>query len=452
MANTETKPVVFIGAAGQMCRLAIERFAVATESPLILADINIDALEPLVARLPPNRCKIRQLDLYDSNALANLIQGAALVVLGAGPYKKTSMPVLSACVRAKVPYLDFDDDVESTLAAMELNDEAKKAGIACFIGCGASPGLSNIMAVHAAEQLDKVDELHICWFVGDERPEVGKAVLQHLLHIAAGPCLTWANGKPTVNESWVETAYMDVLPSGERLLHETAHPEPVTLPRLFPSASRIRCLGGLEPLPLNGVARGLGKAVRDQQLAAEDAVEFLYAIATNPLSISGIFESIGDFVQHIKGSDMKLGQLPELFSMAVKVTGPWRYAFFGILEQIWNGECSIGAVFAFLLSLTSGEILENKSGILVRAVGSRNGCPATSAVRLPTTGKDCYLAKNMATVTGTCCAAFMLMALDGSQKYEGVVCPEDWAQPKLFYEALTKVGTPDSELPVVVNN
>ncbi|OOQ86245.1 hypothetical protein PEBR_22561 [Penicillium brasilianum] len=120
------KRVVFIGAAGEMCRLAVERFANASDISLVLADINTDSLQPLVARLPAGRATALKLDLNDRVALLTTTKGAALVVLGAGPYTKTSQPVLTACLENKIPYLDFDDDVESTTAALALHEEQRR--------------------------------------------------------------------------------------------------------------------------------------------------------------------------------------------------------------------------------------------------------------------------------------------------------------------------------------
>jgi saccharopine dehydrogenase-like NADP-dependent oxidoreductase len=185
-----SKPIIFIGAAGEMSRVAIERFATASDALLVLADINTTPLEALVANLPAGRATSRELDLFDRAALLDIVKGAGLVVLGAGPYERTSEPVLTACLEAKVPYLDFDDDLESTNAALDLHERAKKEGVPCYIGCGASPGMTNVVAVDAANDLDTVDSLDVCWLVGDERPGIGKAVLEHLMHIAAGQCLT----------------------------------------------------------------------------------------------------------------------------------------------------------------------------------------------------------------------------------------------------------------------
>ena len=74
---------------------------------LILADLNTAVIESLAAEFPAGRVMIQMLNLFDRTSPVNLISGAGLVVLGAGPYSKTSHPVIKACIEAKVPYLDF---------------------------------------------------------------------------------------------------------------------------------------------------------------------------------------------------------------------------------------------------------------------------------------------------------------------------------------------------------
>ncbi|OJJ56239.1 hypothetical protein ASPSYDRAFT_1158790 [Aspergillus sydowii CBS 593.65] len=444
--NTHSKPVVFIGAAGEMCRVAVERFAKASNAQLVLADLNTAVIESLAAKLPAGRASTHKLNLFDESALARLISGAGLVVLGAGPYSKTSHPVIKACIAARAPYLDFDDDVESTQGALALTREAKEAGVPLYIGCGASPGLSNVMAMDAARELDSIDSIDLCWLVGDEA-SVGKAVLQHLMHIAAGPCLTWLNSKPTVNESWVGTTYAPMYTDdGERLLHETAHPEPVTLPRHFPNATRIQCFGSLDPKPLNGVARGLGTAVRARAVTMDDAVEFLYNLTTHPPLAGGLgslSEAFAAFKGQLRGGDITLKELYYLISHSV---GPLRYALWGMLEQIWNGECSTTEVATYIMNAMTGTKIENRGNLLVRVVGMRNGVPTVITKRNPKNGKDTYLCQSMGTVTGTSTAAFMVMALEDGHKRSGVFCPEDWAKPEVLYSALERVGVPKDEI------
>ncbi|MFE6066991.1 saccharopine dehydrogenase family protein [Streptomyces sp. NPDC056525] len=406
--------VVFIGAAGEMCKVAIERFARAGgDFDLTLCDIRPELLQPLVKRLPAGRVKVRRLDLYDRDALLDVVDGAALVVLGAGPYIRTSEPVITACIELKVPYLDFDDDVESTQHALSLTDKAQEAGIPLYIGCGASPGMSNVMAVDAANELDTVEEIELFWTVGDERPNVGRAVIHHLMHIAAGDCLTWENGGPAHHESYVETGTAPMGGSlGETLLYETAHPEPVTLPRRYPQAQRIRCLGGMDPAPVNGLVKGLGQAIESGRMTSDEAVDFMMAIVKSRFG----------------------------------TPAGWRNALGGMITQVRRGESGAGELLRFLGASAVRRRYTWRGGLLARVSGTRNGRPAVAVRRTPVSGPGSYLSASMATGTGTACAAFMVLALDEAGKRAGSFAPEDWAEPESFYNALERVGTPRHEI------
>lgn len=403
--------VIFIGAAGEMCRVAIERFASATTAyELVLTDIRPDLLVPMARRLGP-RATVKELDLYDPESLLEVITGASLVVLGAGPYVRTSGPVIDACLRARVPYLDFDDDVESTENALALDSRAKEAGIPLYIGCGASPGMSNVLAVDAAGDLDSVDVIDMAWLVGDERPRVGRAVLEHMLDISAGSCVTWKNGRRVVHESFVETGSFNIL-GGEKdqLLYETAHPEPVTLPRKFPHAERIRCVGGLDPAPLNGLFRGLGLAVEQDRVQKGPAIEFIHDVAT------GGFGSVKY----------------------------WRHAISGMVAQAKRREIRATEIVSFGLRSLFRRSYPYQGGLMAIAYGVKNGKPSRSARR--TMLRSDRMFNNMGGVTGTACAAFALLALSDTETRSGAFAPEDWADPAGFYGSLEAVGVPRHQI------
>ncbi|WP_069741120.1 saccharopine dehydrogenase family protein [Streptomyces sp. EN23] len=414
MAGKGQKPnrVIVIGAAGEMSRIAVERLAIAPGGwELVLTDIRPENLEPLTRKLPVGKATVQRLDLFDGAALRSLIDGAALVLLGAGPYIRTSSPVIEACLDAKVPYLDFDDDVESTEHALSLDQKAKAAGIPIYLGCGASPGLTNVMTVDAANDLDTVDLIDVGWFIGDERPNVGRAVLEHLLHISAGDCITWENGRRVVHEGFVETDRFPIL-RGEPdiLLYETAHPEPVTLPRRFPEARRIRCLGGLDPAALNGAVRSLGLAVQHGRVSVKEAVDFVEDIATG-------------------GRGTANG---------------WRIALRGMIRQVRRDENSVGALAKFLATATVGHVYPYRGGFLARVYGTKDGKPAVSTRR--TALRTGRVFNNMGGVTGTAAAAFAVLALEEAGARVGAFAPEDWADPAAFYRALEQVGVPRHEI------
>lgn len=445
-----SKPILFIGASGAMCQLVIQRFMKASNAPCILADINLGAAEAVRATLPPGRATTLKLDLFDHEALIRAITGAALVVLGAGPYTRTSHPVMKVCLQVKVPYLDFDDDVESTQAALDLHETAKKEGVAFFIGCGASPGLSNVIAVDAARELDTVTSIELFWLVGNEKSGAGKAVMEHLMHIASGPCLTWIDGKPTMVESYEQTRFAPMLGKAtEMMLHETAHPEPVTLPRLFPNADSIRCFGALYPQSKFGCARGLGNAVRRGFLTIDEACDFQFKARHGELEHGIGSQLLHDLAGEYRRLDVSGGQCAQLLKQAQDGScKAAKFAFEGLLDQIHRGETTAEEVRDFLIEAAGfTEKVETAGSLLVRVIGSRNGHPAVVTKRTPTCGIDSYLPRSMGTMTGTSCAAFMVLALTAGQGMSGVFCPEDWAEPKAFYKALETVGVPAHELP-----
>jgi saccharopine dehydrogenase-like NADP-dependent oxidoreductase len=412
--STDRQRVVFIGAAGEMCRLAIERFAVAEgDWELALYDIRPEFLEGLAERLPAGRATAARLDLYDREGLHRAIEGAALVVLGAGPYVRTSGPVVEACLNAKVPYLDFDDDIESTLHALSLHERAHEAGVPLYVGCGASPGMTNVMVVDAANELDTVENIEVFWVVGDERPGIGRAVLEHMLHVAAGPCLTWENGGPVRHESWVETRSAPMGGGlGQTLMHETAHPEPVTLPRQYPNAKSIRCFGGLDPVGFNGIVRGIGLAVQQDKMTVKEGVDFL----------------------------------EELLYFRLGTPKGWRHAMAGLVDVVRSGEGTIGELVPFLARSAVRRREPYRGGLLARVTGLRNGLPASVIKRTPTAGRDKYLMADMAAITGTACAAFMVLALEQDGTRAGAFAPDGWAEPEAFYKALERVGVPRAEI------
>lgn len=401
-----------------MCRVAIERFAAAGgDWDLALTDIRSDLLKPLVERLPSGRATARRLDLFDEAGLRELVRGASLVVLAAGPYIRTSDPVITACLEEGVSYLDFDDDVESTEHALSLQEQARAAGIPIYVGCGASPGMSNVMAVDAAGDLDSVENIDMCWLVGDERPNVGRAVIEHMLHISAGDCVTWEDGRRVVHETFVENDRFPILAGeGDVLLYETAHPEPVTLPRRYPDARRIRCLGGLDPEPMNGLFRGVGLAIRNGRMDQKDAVDWVHGIATGGM---GLGNPVG-----------------------------WKHAISGMRAQIRRGESTTGMLLKFLGVSALHRTFPYKGGLLATAYGSKDGRPASSRRR--TALEPGSPLNNMAGVTGTACAAFAVLALDDAGKRSGAFAPEDWAEPQAFYQALERVGVPRHQIVEVV--
>lgn len=409
------KRMVVIGAGGAMAGFGVQRLAALRDDiSFELYDLDMERVGRLAASLQPGRAVTGEVDLFDRDSLLRVIDGAALVFLGAGPYLRTAAPVMRACIEAGVDYIDLDDDVQSTLDGFDLDDDARGAGVAIRLGCGAAPGMSNVLALEAASRLDRVETIDVAWFSGDEGPHAyGAAVLAHALDIAAGETLIWRDGGRVSVEAYVEN---DVFPMGgdvgDYRLYLTAHPETVTLPRHFPGIRSVRVMGGLHPQPANGTMRGIAMAVNQGKMTVAEAVEWFQAVLQDePGSLKG-----------------------------------WRHAISGLLGQVYRAESTLGALSRYLWRGLRKQHSPFRGGVLIRAAGTKEGAPATVMVRTSTGGPGSAMGTSMADVTGTCLAAFADLALDHEGRDVGALAPEDWVEPAEFYAALERLGVPRDEV------
>jgi saccharopine dehydrogenase-like NADP-dependent oxidoreductase len=392
--------IVVLGAAGQMTSVTARAVAMAAQDHrMVLADINFDALSEKFGDLDPNRILLKRLDLNAPGQLQDIVQGARLLIHGAGPFHRTAARVRAACIGAGTDYFDIDDDVESTLEAIVLDGAARAAGVGLYVGHGASPGFTNMLARDLIDRLDEVETVEVAWTVGDEgKNELGRAVAEHTMHIGAGPCLTWRQGRQVTHESF---ATSQTFPMGQSLgdyrLYEVAHPEPITLPWSFPQLREASCWGGLHPQAFNGLLRGLATAQASSKLTMDEACSFIQAV-------------MNDEFGHLKG---------------------WGAALEGMIAQVrrkdndWRNLCR--TLFNALRSVHE----PRRSGVAARVTGRKDGRRLVLVRQCADRQSGGFL-DTMATITGLSAAAFVVMILQG-QKHLGFLPPERWADPGRFY-------------------
>ncbi|MFM7069440.1 MAG: saccharopine dehydrogenase family protein [Actinomycetes bacterium] len=99
------------------------------------------------------------------------------------------LPVVEAAVRQGrhvVSVSDAPDEVEALLA---LGGAARDAGVSVLVGVAMSPGLSCVLARHAARHLDRVDEIHVA-----RDGVAGPACARQRLRALRGGAVDWRDG------------------------------------------------------------------------------------------------------------------------------------------------------------------------------------------------------------------------------------------------------------------
>lgn len=248
--------VLALGGSGDMGRMAV---AILLESPNIshitVADKNYERAKYFVYLVGSDKLEAAQIDVTERDKLIDLISSNDLVMNTVGPYYKFASTIFHAVLMARKPYVDICDDWKPTLDLLKMDEKAKKAGITAVIGIGASPGITNLMAVIACSKLDKVDDLITAWGYGAEErigskpkyfieprkfyrkfkdtPTIANAATMHLFYETLEEIPTYRDGK-LINIKPLSDAEPIKFPGfQETYVCHIGHPEPVTLPRVI---------------------------------------------------------------------------------------------------------------------------------------------------------------------------------------------------------------------------
>jgi hypothetical protein len=150
-------------------------------------------------------------------------------------------PLALAAIEAGVPFASSDEDVDAVATLHGLDAAARARDVTIATGCGLAPGLSDVLARHAADSFDRVHEIRVA------RTGWGGPACQSTARRARRePALEWHDGQ------WREDQ-----PSGEQLVW---FPEPIggrdccavatgvrELVAAFPDAERVSFALGEPP-------------------------------------------------------------------------------------------------------------------------------------------------------------------------------------------------------------
>jgi lysine 6-dehydrogenase len=127
-----------------------------------LADLHTDHLAPFLAPYSGKRLVFTPLDVRDKDAVLALMRQCD-AAMSAIPYY-FNYDLASLAVEAGVHFADLGGNTEIVFKQKTLDAQAKKKNITIIPDCGLAPGMVNILAEHAINQLDAVESVRI--FVG----------------------------------------------------------------------------------------------------------------------------------------------------------------------------------------------------------------------------------------------------------------------------------------------
>lgn len=272
---------VVLGGGGLTGRCSVRDLAVGGRFDTVVAADLDGTLAADAAKAAGPRARPETIDVRDKAAVVRLLRGADVCV-NAVQYS-FNLSVMEAALEARVPYLDFGGLFHMTRRQLGLDEAFQRAGRIAIPGLGQVPGVSNILAMQATEDLDSVESILIrdAWrdlTVGG--PEISftwspSTFLDEMIL----PAMVFENGSyreyPPMSGA---EEYEFAAPIGRTRVYRTLHSEPATLPESLKGKGIRHCEwkeGGpgidvLRTMALLGLASDRPLDVKGQSVAPRD--------------------------------------------------------------------------------------------------------------------------------------------------------------------------------------
>ena len=215
-----------VGAGAVGARVARQLASSPQVHEVVVADLDGDRAGAVVASIAdPAVVRVGELDQTGVGA------DVVVVAVAPGAHRAWAERGLERGA-AVVSTSDGEEDVRGLLA---LHEEARERDLTVVVGAGFAPGLTDVLAAHAALRFDRVDEIHVA-SVGTGGPSCAR---QH--HRAlAGEALDWRDG------AWLRRRagsgrelcwFPD--PVGPEDCYRAAVPDALLLVPVFPGVQRV---------------------------------------------------------------------------------------------------------------------------------------------------------------------------------------------------------------------
>ena len=235
--------VLVLGGSGGMGRFASRAISsFESISLMTIADLNAEAAKEFADSFKNKKIIGMGLDVLDSEALRSVLAKHDVVLNLTGPFFKFAYPILEASLEENCHYLDICDDWEPTEKMFTLNELAQEKNKTAIIGLGASPGITNFLALKAMTELDEVKKVYTGWDISSAEPEEESsqsdvnAAMVHGIEQMVGKVKVFINNKFQLIRPLkrVDINYPEI---GNFKVSIFGHPEAITFPHHYPEIS-----------------------------------------------------------------------------------------------------------------------------------------------------------------------------------------------------------------------
>jgi hypothetical protein len=158
----------------------VARLLTAEGTPLTIAGRDLSRAEACARDLGGD-CRARSVDITRRASCRSTLDGHAVAVNCAGPFRGFDSTLLEACLEVGCHYTDIADDRGYTALVRSFDERFRERGLAAVYGCSSLPGISGSLALEAlAASNSPVERVRVTLFIGNRNPK-GQTAIRSLL-------------------------------------------------------------------------------------------------------------------------------------------------------------------------------------------------------------------------------------------------------------------------------
>jgi saccharopine dehydrogenase (NAD+, L-lysine-forming) len=235
--------IVVLGGAGKMGCISVQDLAGNPRvAEVVIADQDLTQARTVADIVGSAKVAVQKVDATSHGELVDVLKTAD-ACLNATVYY-FNLPVMEACVEARVPYTDMGGLFHTTRKQLELHDRFAEAGLGAVLGMGSAPGVPNIQARYAADRLDTIESIRIYDGIKPPPPDDVRFTyaVPTIVDEMTMPPMVFRDGEFIACEPLSEFEdYWFTPPIGLLPMHLSLHSEVATLPITFQDKGLKEC-------------------------------------------------------------------------------------------------------------------------------------------------------------------------------------------------------------------
>lgn len=236
---------VVLGGTGAMGRFVVrDLFETAKDADIVIAARDFAEVQKYVASFKSKRVMGKKIDLMNIEQTAEVLRGADVCINCTNYYY--NLHAMKACLLAKCHYVDLGGLYHMTKKQLQFNTLFRKKDLLAILGCGSTPGITNVMIGHAAQQFSKINSIHIRFGGHDFTKQKQHFVLPYTAYtlfdeFTDNPAVLERGRIKMVEPMSGQDTYTFPKPVGKKICFYTLHSELATIPQSYEKKGLREC-------------------------------------------------------------------------------------------------------------------------------------------------------------------------------------------------------------------